>query len=903
MAASARFPRLVLKLRTLFRGEAVDRELDEELRYHVERKTEQLIAQGMPPADARYAALRAFGGVELRKEACRDARGPWASIWVERLWQDMRHGARMLMKNPAFTLIAVLSIAIGVGANAAMFSVADGLILRPLGAPDARALVVVGTTTPAGDVRYGGLAYPDYVDLRDRVQSFDSLAATRLVFASLTRSRDEVARGTTGTAVSANFFDVLRVRPALGRTFLPSEDRRTGDDAAVVVLAHETWTERFGADPRVIGSRIRISTVPFTIVGVAPEGFTGTNLFLPSAYFVPLAMLPVIDTQAPPDFQNRRGDGTLDVIGRLKPGVPVERASDEAALLAQALQKEHPETHDRRGLLVRHELDARAEETRGSLALSLMLIALAVAVLLVACANVAGLLASRAPARAREIAVRIAIGGSRVRLVRQLITESVLIAIAGGIGGLALGYAGIQSFQRFQLASNVGVRFTFELDRRALMVGLGMAGLSALLSSAIPAWRSTRIRDLSGTLRNTTTPAARASRLWGRHGLVATQIALTLVVLTVAVSFYRAFNAEYGKGPGFRTDHALLTTVDPGLARHGAAQAEQFYERLRERAAAIPGVSATGLTSFVPLSQDGGSATPIVPEGVELPAGTERLSVSTAWIDEGYFDTIGIRLLEGRGVAGTDTTDTPRVAVVSRGMAARYWPGESAIGKRIRLLEPAPEWVEVVGVASDIKFRLFTPTSTPFLYLPRRQHTNLRATLVVRTQGDATAAAEPVRAALMQTDRDVPILGMHTMEAFYDANSKNINRVVVQTIGSMGAMGLTLALVGLYGLTAYVVNRRTREIGLRIAIGGTPHSILGMVLRQGSWPTIAGVVAGMAASAAVGRVIQGVFPGTGVDAVTFGLIVPAVAAVALLAAYVPARRATLVDPLVALRQE
>jgi predicted permease len=903
MAANARFPRLVLRLKTLFRGDAVDRELDEELRYHVERKTEQLIAQGMPPADARYAALRAFGGVELRKEACRDARGPWASIWLERLWQDISHGARMLTKNPGFTLIAVLSIAIGVGANAAMFSVADGLLLRPLGVPDARELVVVGMTTPAGDRRYGGIAYPDYVDLRDRVQSFDSLAATRLVFASLTRNRDEIARGTTGTAVSANFFDVLRIRPALGRTFLPSEDRRTGDDAAVVVLAHETWTERFAADPRIIGSQIRISTTPFTIVGVAPEGFTGTNLFLPSAYFVPLSMLPAIDAQEPSDFQDRRGNGTLDAIGRLKPGASVERASSEAALLARALQQEHPATNDRRGLLVRRELGARAEETRGVIGLTAMLMGLAVAVLLVACANVAGLLTSRAPARAREIAVRIALGGSRLRLVRQLITESVLIAIAGGLAGLAVGYAGIQSFQRFQVASNVGVRFTFTLDRRALIVGLGMAALSALLSSAIPAWRSTRVRDLSGALRHTTTPAARASRLWGRHGLVAAQIALTLVVLTVAVSFHRAFDAEYGAGPGFRTDHALLTTVDPGLARHDAAEADRFYQRLRDRAAAIPGVSATGLTSFVPLSQDGGNATPIVPEGVELPAGADRLSVATAWIDEGYFDTLGLRVLEGRGVAGTDTTDTPRVAVVSQGMAARYWPGKSAIGKRVRLLQPTPAWVEVVGVAADIKFRLFTPTSTPFLYLARRQYPAGRATLVVRTEGDATAAADPVRAAVLDTDRDVPILGMHTMEAFYDANARNINRVVVQTIGAMGAMGLTLALVGLYGLTAYVVNRRTREIGVRMAVGGSPGSVLGMILRQGAVPSIAGVVLGIAASAAVGSLISSVFPNTGADPVTFALVVPAVVAVALLAAYVPARRAAHIDPLVALRQE
>jgi putative ABC transport system permease protein len=903
MATGARFPRLVLKLRTLFRRDQVDQELDEELRYHVERKTELLIAQGMPPADARYAALRAFGGVELRKEACRDARGPWASIWLERLSQDVRHGVRMLAKNPGFTLIAILSIAIGVGANAAMFSVADGLLLRPLSVPDPGGVVVVGTTTPAGDVRYGGISYPDYLDLRDRVRSFDGLAATRIVLASLTRSRDEIAQGTLGMAVSADFFDVLRVRPALGRTFLPGEEHTSGDDGAVVVLAHGTWRERFGGDPRVVGSQIRISGTSFTVVGVAPEGFGGTSLFLPAAYYVPLATLPAIDAQTPPDFLARRGNGTLDAVGRLEPGASVERASEEVALLARALQQQHPATNDRLGMLVRRETDARQAEARGVMALVTMLIGLAVAVLLVACANVAGLLTSRAPARAREIAVRVAIGGGRVRLMRQLITESLLIAVAGGAAGLALGYAGVRSFQLFQPISHVGVRLTFALDRRALVVGLGAAALSALLSSAIPAWRSTRIRDLSGTLRNATTPSMRASRLWGRHGLVAAQVALTLVLLTVALSFYRAFEAEYGQGPGFRTDHVLLTTLDPGLARHGAAQADRFYQRLRDRAAAIPGVSSVALTSFVPLNQDGGNMEAIVPEGVELPAGAVSLDVTAARVDEGYFEAIGIGVLEGRGLAATDTAETPRVGVVSHGMAARYWPGESALGKRVRVLQPSPQWVEVVGVAADIKFRLFAPSSTPFLYLPRRQYPAGRATLVVRTQGDSLAAAQPVRAAILETDRDVPILGMHSMEVFYDGNARNMNRVIVRTIGTMGAMGLALALIGLYGLTAYTVSRRTREIGVRMAVGGMPGSMLGMILRQGAWPPIVGLALGIAASAAVGRLISSVFPNTGADFVTFGLVVPAVAAVALLAAYVPARRAALIDPLVALRQD
>jgi hypothetical protein len=293
----------------------------------------------------------------------------------------------------------------------------------------------------------------------------------------------------------------------------------------------------------------------------------------------------------------------------------------------------------------------------------------------------------------------------------------------------------------------------------------------------------------------------------------------------------------------------------------------------------------------------------IVPEGLELPRGADRVDVAAAWVDEHYFETLGIRLLDGRGIAAADTSGRPRVAVISQGMASRYWPGESPIGKRLRVVEGDPGWVEVVGVAADIKFRLFTPLQTPFLYLPRRQYPQGRATVVVRTQGDALAAAGPLRAAILDTDRDVPMLGMHTMSAFYDANARQINRVVVRTIAAMGAMGLALALAGLYGLTAFAVSRRTREIGIRIAVGGQPASMLRMVLRQGAWPAMTGLAAGIAASVAVGRLISAVFANAGADVTTVGLIVPVVAAVAFLAAYVPARRAALIDPLAALRQD
>ncbi|HVQ12918.1 MAG TPA: ADOP family duplicated permease, partial [Vicinamibacterales bacterium] len=703
-------------------------------------------------------------------------------------------------------------------------------------------------------------------------------------------------------AVSANFFDVLGVRPALGRTFVPDEDRVAGRDA-VIILSHETWTQQFGADPNIVGREIRLTGEPFTVIGVTPEEFTGPNHYLPPGFYVPLAMLPKLAVGAQPTLLDQRDHRTLEVMGRLKPEVSLAQASEEVDRIGLSLAREYPATNARRGLLLRREMDQRMAENPPTAALSFILIGLAVAVLLVACANVAGLLTSRAPVRAREIAMRLAIGGSRRRLMRQLITESTLVALAGAAAGLALGYIGILSFRQLQIVSDVGVRLTYELDRRAVAVGIGIAAVSALLSSAIPAWRSTRARDLSSILRNTMVPAGRVARLWGRHGLVASQIALTLVLLTVALSFYRAFEAEYGRGPGFRTDHLLLTNIDTALARYDRNQSDAFYQRLKERAAAIPSVTSVALTSFVPLSQGTNDSMAIVPEGFTLPPGIESLTVAAARIDEAYSDTMGIPIVMGRGIQATDTADTPRVAVVSNGMAARYWPGENPLGKRIRLAGPNPVWAQVVGVAADAKFRLFTSVSTPFLYLARLQNPPTRNTLVVRTDADSAALAEAVRSAVLETGRDVPILGMRTMEAFYYASARNINLVVVRTIAGMGAMGLALALIGLYGLMAYAVNRRTREIGIRMAMGALPASVLRMVLRQGTLPSIVGVAFGIVASAAVGGLIQGAIPGTGGDVFTYLLIVPVVVAVVMLAAYIPARRAAHIDPLLALRQD
>jgi predicted permease len=821
---------------------------------------------------------------------------------LESVRRDLRLAARMLAKNPGFACIAILSIAIGVGADAAMFSVADGLILRPLPVPRPGTLITVSATSPAGEILPGGVSYSDYLDLRARAQSFDGLVASRGIVATFGGRPNEPAQSRFGLAVSANLFDVLEVAPALGRTFVAEEDRVPVRDA-VVILAHELWTEQFASNPAVIGQAIRLGGEAFTIVGVTRAGFTGLDIYLRPAFYVPLAVWPRLEPGGQADLLERRDARMFRVMGRLHPDVPLAQARQEVQIIAAALADTYPDTNRNWGLLVRTEMRARMAQFAPAAAFAAMLAALAIAVLLVACANVAGLLASRAPGRARELALRLAIGGSRVRLVRQLVTESLMMAIGGGVIGLAIAYGGIRSFQQLQIPSEVGVRLVYELDRRAFLVGIAIAAISALVSSVLPAWRATRTGDLVGTLQGTTVVLAQRSRLWGRSGLVIAQVALTLMLLTVTVQFYRAFEAEYGRGPGFRTDGMVLMNLNPGLARYDERQTETFYRLLEERTAAIPGVTSTGLTSFVPLSQEGVDRAAIVPEGYDLPPRVDSLTVSAARIDDGYLDTIGIPIVRGRGFSSADTADAPRVAIVNRGMAARYWPGQDPIGKRMRIGGPNNPWVEIVGVAADAKFRLFTPASTDFLYLPRLQQPAARSTLLVAVAGDPAAVATALRKAVTDTDPNVPILAMRTMQDYYHASARNLNNVTVRTVGGMGMMGLALAMIGLYGLVAYASGRKTREIGIRMALGALPSSVLRMILRLGWVPAICGVVAGAAASAAAGRLVNAAFPGTAIDAVTYVLVVPALIAMIMIAAYVPARRAARVNPVVALRAE
>ena len=816
--------------------------------------------------------------------------------------QDLRLGFRMLLKNPGFSLIAIASIAIGVGANAAMFSVADGLVLRPLQVPRADDVLGINAMAPrVGDtfVTTRLLSHPDYVDLRDRAQSFTGVLAYNVVVTSFATRPNEPAQTKLGFAVSGNFFDVLELRPALGRSFLPEEDRVPGRDA-VVVLSYPTWTDQFGSDPTVIGRQIRLGGLDFTVIGVAPAAFTGMRLALPPAYYIPLA-ISVSLPGSQRDLLERRNARFLDVRARLKPGVPVEQAREETTLIARALEQAHPDTNRNYGMLVRTAFQARLDERGPSAPGAFMLLTVAFVVLLVACANVAGLLMSRAPARQREIALRMAIGGGRFRVIRQLITESLLLAAAGATLGLAMA-RGAMALLQLPIVSDIGVRLTFELDRRAILVGLLVATASALLSSVLPAWRATHKTDVASILRLAIDFKGR-SRVWGRNGLVAVQVALALVVVTVTVALFRGFQAELSR-PGFRTERMLLSTFDPQLGRFDDRQADAFYTRLKERVRALPGVRSVGMTSVMPLNQDTRQPAPIVPEGYQMPRGIDSVTVLSSRIDDGYLGTMGVPILRGRGIEATDTAESPLIVVITQAMASQYWPGQDPIGRRVRFLtRDGQPWAQVVGVAADNKFNWIGEAPTPWLYLPQRQDVGRRSTLLVASAGASESLAAAVREIVRELEPNMVIAGGRTIEEFYYGNATGIALGLVRIIGTMGLLGLALAMIGLYGLVAYAVARRTREIGIRMAVGAKPSGVLRSVLGHALLLTGCGVVVGIAGSVAAGRLARGVFPGAGgIDVTVYALVVPSLLGIALLAAYVPARRAARIDPLQALRE-
>jgi|HubBroStandDraft_1064217.scaffolds.fasta_scaffold01030_14 predicted permease len=877
------------------RRRGVDRELDQEVEAHLEEKMADLMDDGMPEREARQKARREFGNVALCRQESREV---WRWVWLETLLQDLRYAVRMLRKNPEFTLVAVLSLAIGIGVNSAMFSLADGLLLRPLSVLRPGEVVTVVSKTPSDPS--GNLSYRDYVDFRDRSRSFAGLVAYSMSSFGFSAQPGESPRMKVGFLVSGNLFRAMGVEPELGRGFLPEEDRAPGRDA-VVVLGHDFWEKELGADPSLVGRKARLNGIEFTVIGVAPERFTGMNQYLRPALFVPLAMAPRLAANAEDNILEGRGRRGLSVKGRLRAGTNMAQAQAELVTIAKGLERAYPDTNRDRSVALTTELQARIDDSPSDAALIVMLMTLAGLVLLVACANVANLLLSRARVRTREIAIRLAIGAGRMRLIRQLLAESLAIALAGGLASLLFAYAGTAFMDRIRIPSDIPIVFSVKLDQRALWFSLAVSLASTVLFGLVPALQASRT-NLLPVLKATDADSARKQRLWGRSTLVVAQVALSLVLMVVAAMLFRGFRADLMGGPGFRTDHLAMMSFDPTLVHYNDAQAQQFYKDLRQRALATPGVKSAALTMVTPMAPNQHQVN-VAPEGYQLPKDRNSVQVFADAIDDRYFDTMAIPIVRGRGFREADTAAAPRVAVVNEQLAKHYWPSGNAIGKRLRLDDLKGPWVEVVGVAKTSKYLWIGEPPTEFLYLPLAQRPNSYMTLVAESFGDAAALVAPLHEMVRGLDPNQPIYDVRTMTDFYEARAISIPNMINQMVAAMGLVGLLLAMIGLYGLMAYSVARRTREIGIRMAIGANRGLVARMVLRQGFILALTGLAIGLAASFAAETGVNAVFSTTGRDPLAYLLVAPALLAVTMLAAWAPAHRASRVDPMRALRDE
>jgi putative ABC transport system permease protein len=808
------------------------------------------------------------------------------------LFRDIRYAARVLAARPGFTAVAVLTLALGIGANTTIFSWVKALLLQPLpGVPEQERLAVLLTTSALGDFRSS--SYPDFVDLRDGIREHAGLVAFEM--APLSWASGAQTERVWGCLVSGNYFDVLGVPAALGRTFLPEEDR-TPEAAPVVVVSHGFWKRHLGGDPAAVGKKTRFNGRELTIVGVAPEGFAGTMVGLSFDVWIPMMMQAWM---VPGDRLGQRGERWLEALARLGPGVGLEQAQAEVDGVARRLAQEFPETNAGQGaaLLPLWKSPWGAPEIfRPVLAVLAGVVGL---VLLIACANVANLSLARSAGRSREIAIRLSVGAGRGRLVRQLLTESLLLAALGGAAGLFLALWSSGLLAAFLPPTHLPVGVAPSVGSREFLFALGLTALTGMVFGLAPALQATRpdvvaaLKDEAGALAG----SRHRSKL--RNVLVVAQVALSLLLLVSAGLFLRSLRNAQGIDPGFDTRSLLLGSVDLLPNGYDEARGLALYRELLRRVQGVPGVRSASFAQRVPLGFDGRSDTTISIEGYE-PRADEELDIEYNVVGPGYFGTMGIPIEAGRDFAEQDGPGQARVVIVNDAFARRYWPGAEPLGRRIRI---GDETIAVVGVAHDIRQHGLGEEAYPFLYWPLFQHYRPDVVLHVRAEGDPLGVVEPVRQEVQRLDPSLPLfdvkpIGEHLRIAVFT------QRMSGMLLGGFGLLALVLAAVGIYGVMAYSVSLRTHEIGLRMALGADARDVLRLVVGQGLRLTGIGIVLGMAGALGMTRLVQGQLLGVSpTDPATFAAVALLLGAVAVLASYLPARRAAHLDPLVALRHE
>jgi predicted permease len=818
------------------------------------------------------------------------------------LLQDLRYGFRMLWKNPGFTVVAVLTLAFGIGANSAIFSGVNAVVLRPMPVEQPERLVRLFEVYSDQD-GYNAFSYPDYVEYRDQSQSFEGILGYRMVQAAL--SSNDQNDLVWGELVTGNYFDVLRVRPHLGRAFLPEEDKTPGANP-VVVLGYDFWQRRFASDPALVGKAVTLNGLAYTVVGIAPKEFKGTKFSLSMDFWVPMMMQAQI-MRGDKERLDLRGDHWFQCMGRLKPGVTHEQAETELTTIAQRLEQAYPAERDKQGrVIVRAETTGRFEEDAGTVNLSSGLaMALIGMVLLIACANVANLLLARAITRRREIAIRLALGASRLRLIRQLLTESVMLSLAGGALGLLLAFWATDWMQGFIPVLPYTIAMDFSPDMRALGFTLLISLMTGIVFGLAPALQASNPDVVPVLKGETLAPKVGFRRFTLRNLLVISQIALSLVVLVCGGLFIKSARNARAIDPGFETENALALSVNPSLLGYTEEQGKQFYRQLVERVEALPGVESASVSSLLPLGDSSSSRGPVVAEGQEGPLpNSEGETVLCNFVAPKHFETLQVPLMQGRDFSWRDGKDAPGVIIVNETMARRLWPGQIALGKRVRISnQPEAPYLEVIGVAKDGKYRSIGENPRPYMYLPVLQNYRPGMTLVVRTMGDPKGIVSGVRQQVQALDSRLPVYDIKTMKE-HMTYALWTTRMGAELSTTFGLLALLLAATGLYSVMAYSVSQRTREIGIRMALGAQQHDVLRLVAGQGMTLALVGVVIGLSVAFVATRILSSLLYGvSATDTVIFTGIPLLLAAVAFVACYIPARKATKVDPMVALRYE
>ncbi|HEY7183429.1 MAG TPA: ABC transporter permease, partial [Blastocatellia bacterium] len=830
-----------------------------------------------------------FGSVALSKE---NSRAIWGFGSLEIFWQDLRYGLRMLSKNPGFTTIVVLTLGLGIGANTAIFTLLDKVLIRPLPVERPHQLVTFVEDASGAPAIF---SYPLYSELRDRTDVLSGVIAYEQRPFSL--SDGNATERVIGQIVSGNYFAALGVRPALGRFFLPEEDRAPGAHP-VIVISHGLWRRRFGADPAVIGKTVSLNAYRYTVVGVAPSEFAGTTRGTVNDVYAPIMMLEQI-TPGRRGFLDNRNSGWLRLIGRLKPNVSRQQAQAALGTPVDDATKNFPtKNSDNIGDPTRVFLmDGSRGHTDRVKDLSMplkLLMGVVGFVLAVACANVANLLLARASARRKEIAVRLAIGAGRWRIVRQLLTESALLAALGGGAGLLVAYWGAGLLLGFQQQTNVVPRaLDGSLDERALGFTLGLSLVTGIVFGLAPALVASK-PDFVAALKEDTPGLGRVTRrLSLRNLLVVTQVALSIVVLIGAGLCVKSLRALQAIDPGFEPAKVITASFDLSQNGYDEARGRQFIAQLSERVAALPGVEAASFAYIVAFSD-----TPWL--GPLIIEGSRPQPINTNVISPNYFQTLGASLTQGREFTAQDTSDAPLVVIVNEAAAHRYWPGQEVIGKRI---VRGRRFAEIVGVVRNSKEKGLTADPRPALYLPLLQNYSPELTLHARTATPSQTLLAAVRREAHLLDPQLPLYNLGTLAQQKDG-SLYTERLAAALLTLFGLLALSLAVVGIYGVLSYAVTERTREIGIRLALGARPRDMLKLVVGQGLILTLIGLVIGVGASFALTRLIAKLLFGvSATDPLTFIVIPLLLAGVALLACWIPARRATRVDPLAALRYE